>query len=122
MAALADGYQQNAIGDAAYDVQRAIEGGERVVVGLNAFADEGTEQRPEPQVIDPGLEAEQVARTRAVRDRRDAAMADERRAELSAAAAGTENLLPRIRACVEADVTLGEISHALRAVWGEHRP
>ncbi len=122
LAALADGYQQDAIGDAAYDVQRAIESGERVVVGLNAFADEGTEQRPEPQVIDPGLEAEQVARTRAVRDRRDAATADERRTALSAAAAGTENLLPRIRACVEADVTLGEISHALRAVWGEHRP
>ena len=35
---------------------------------------------------------------------------------------GTENLLPRIRACVEADVTLGEIAHALRGVWGEHRP
>ena len=79
LAALADGYQQNAIGDAAYDVQRAIESGERIVVGVNAFTDEGTEQRPEPQVIDPGLEAEQVERTRAVRDRRDAATADERR-------------------------------------------
>jgi methylmalonyl-CoA mutase N-terminal domain/subunit len=64
LAALADGYQQNAIGDAAYEVQRAIESGERVVVGLNAFADEGAAQRPEPQVIDPDLEAEQVARTR----------------------------------------------------------
>ena len=42
--------------------------------------------------------------------------------ELERAAAGTENVLPRIRACVEAAGTLGEISHALRRVWGEHRP
>jgi methylmalonyl-CoA mutase N-terminal domain/subunit len=41
---------------------------------------------------------------------------------LAAAARGTENLLPRIRACVEADVTLGEISGALREAWGEYRP
>jgi methylmalonyl-CoA mutase N-terminal domain/subunit len=41
---------------------------------------------------------------------------------LETAAAGTENVLPRIRASVEADVTLGEIAHALRRVWGEHRP
>ena len=41
---------------------------------------------------------------------------------LESAASGTENVLPRIRACVEADVTLGEIAHALRRVWGEHRP
>jgi methylmalonyl-CoA mutase N-terminal domain/subunit len=38
------------------------------------------------------------------------------------AARGTENLLPRIRACVEADVTLGEIAEGLRGAWGEHHP
>jgi len=41
---------------------------------------------------------------------------------LEAAAAGLENVVPRIRACVEVGVTLGEISNALRRVWGEHRP
>jgi methylmalonyl-CoA mutase N-terminal domain/subunit len=122
VAALADGYQPDAIGDAAYEVQRAVDAGERIVVGVNAFADDEVEQRPEPQLIAPELEAEQVARTRAVRERRDQATATARLAELASAAAGTENLLPRIRACVEADVTLGEISHALRSVWGEHRP
>jgi methylmalonyl-CoA mutase N-terminal domain/subunit len=122
LAALADGYQQDAIGDAAYEAQRAVESGERVVVGVNAFADDGNEQRPEPQAIDPELEARQVARTRDIRDRRDADAATAASADLEAAAAGTENVLPRIRACVEADVTLGEISHALRRVWGEHRP
>jgi methylmalonyl-CoA mutase, N-terminal domain len=120
--ALADGYQQNAIGDAAYEVQRAVESGERVVVGVNRYAETGEERGPEPQVIDPTLEARQVERTRALRASRDATAASEALARLRDAAAGTENVLPRIRACVEADVTLGEISHALRNVWGEHRP
>ena len=122
LAALADSYQQDAIGDAAYAAQRAVETGERIVVGVNAFEDEGDKQRPAPQVIDPELEARQVERTRAVRAARDPAAAAAAVAELETAAAGTENVLPRIRACVEADVTLGEISHALRRVWGEHRP
>jgi methylmalonyl-CoA mutase N-terminal domain/subunit len=122
LAALADGYQQDAIGDAAYEVQRAVEAGERIVVGVNAFADEGNEQRPQPQAIDPELEARQVQHIRAVRERRDPAAATAALSALETAAAGTENVLPRIRACVEAEVTLGEISHALRRVWGEHRP
>jgi methylmalonyl-CoA mutase N-terminal domain/subunit len=99
-----------------------VEAGERVIVGVNAFAEDGEEQRPEPQVIDPELEARQVERTRSVRQRRDQAAAGEALASLEVAAAGTENVLPRIRACVEADVTLGEIANRLRAVWGVHRP
>jgi methylmalonyl-CoA mutase N-terminal domain/subunit len=122
LAALADGYQQAAIADAAYVAQRAIETGERIVVGVNAFAEGGDEQRPQAQVIDPQAEAEQIARTRAVRAGRDAAQARDATDALEAAAAGTENVVPRIRACVEVGVTLGEISDALRRVWGEHRP
>ena len=122
LAALADGYQQAAIADAAYVAQRAIETGDRIVVGVNAFTEEGDEQRPQAQVIDPEAEAEQVARTRAVRAGRDATRAAETGAALEAAAGGTENVVPRIRACVEAQVTLGEISGLLRGVWGEYRP
>jgi methylmalonyl-CoA mutase, N-terminal domain len=122
LAALADGYQQAAIAEAAYVAQRAIEAGERIVVGVNAYAEDGDEQRPQAQVIDPEAEAEQVARTRAVRASRDAARSAEATASLETAAAGTENVVPRIRACVEAQVTLGEISGALRRVWGEYRP
>jgi methylmalonyl-CoA mutase N-terminal domain/subunit len=122
LAALTSGYQPDAIGDAAYEVQRAIESGERLIVGLNAFADGGDEQRPAPQAIDPGLEASQVQRTQEVRARRDASAAATAVTALESAAAGTENVLPRIRACVEADATLGEIATALRRVWGEHRP
>ena len=122
LAAIADGYQQAAIADAAYVAQRAIETGERVVVGVNAFAGDGDEQRPQAQVIDPQAEAEQVARTRAVRAGRDPARVAAATAALETAAAGTENVVPRIRACVEAQVTLGEVSAALRGVWGEYRP
>jgi methylmalonyl-CoA mutase N-terminal domain/subunit len=122
LAALDDGYQQAAIADAAYAAQRAIESGDRIVVGVNAFVEDGDEQRPQAQVIDPKAEAEQVARTRAVRKSRDPAAVEEATAALKAAAAGTENAVPRIRACVEANVTLGEISDVLRGVWGEYRP
>jgi methylmalonyl-CoA mutase, N-terminal domain len=121
LAALASGYQQDAIGDAAYAAQRAVEAGDRIVVGVNAFTDEGDEQRPAPQAIDPELERRQAERTNAIRLRRDAAAATAAVAALESAAGGSENVVPRIRACVEADVTLGEISHALRRVWGEHR-
>ncbi len=122
LAALADGYQQAAIADAAYEVQRSIESGDLIVVGVNAFVEGGGEQRPQPQAIDPEAEAEQAARTRTVREGRDAARAAEAVLALEEAAAGTENVLPRIRACVESQVTLGEISGVLRNAWGEYRP
>jgi methylmalonyl-CoA mutase N-terminal domain/subunit len=122
VAALAEGYQQGEIGDAAYEFQRQVESGERIVVGVNAFAEEGEEQRPEPQAIDPDEERRQVERTRAVRASRDATAAAAALAGLGEAARGTENLMPRIRSAVEAGVTLGEISDALRDAWGEYRP
>jgi methylmalonyl-CoA mutase N-terminal domain/subunit len=122
LAALEEGYQQGEIGDAAYEFQRQVESGQRIVVGVNAFADDGDEQRPEPQVIDPEEERRHVERTRAVRASRDAATAAAGLERLGEAARGTENLMPRIRTAVEAGVTLGEISDALRDAWGEYRP
>ncbi|MBA3586457.1 MAG: methylmalonyl-CoA mutase, partial [Chloroflexi bacterium] len=122
LAALADGYQQDAIGDAAYQQQLAVESGERIIVGVNAHVADGEEHGPEAQRIDPALEATQVERTSSLRARRDAPAADAAVGDLEHAAAGTANVLPSIRSCVEASVTLGEISHALRRIWGEHRP
>jgi methylmalonyl-CoA mutase N-terminal domain/subunit len=119
--ALEAGYQQGEIADAAYTAQRAVEERDQVVVGVNAFT-EGAALRPEPQRIDPETERRQVERTREVRASRDQAQADAALQRLSQAAAGTENLLPRIRACIEASVTLGEIAYRLRSVWGEYRP
>jgi methylmalonyl-CoA mutase N-terminal domain/subunit len=122
LAAIRDGYQQGEIAQAAYETQRAVEAGDAIIVGLNAFAEGGEEQRPAPQAIDPGAEARQVARTRAARAGRDQTAADGALEDLGRAAGGTENVLPRILACVEAGVTLGEISDSLRATWGEYRP
>ena len=70
LVALEAGYQPDAIGDAAYEVQRAVEAGERIIVGVNAFTDEGDEQRPAPQAIDPELESSRSSAPR--RPRRDA--------------------------------------------------
>jgi methylmalonyl-CoA mutase N-terminal domain/subunit len=122
LAALAAGYQQEAIAESAYVEQRGIEAGERIVVGVNAFTEEGDELRPRPQAIDPAAEQRQVKRTRAVRAARDPGAAAQALEAVETAAAGTENLLPRIRRGVEAQLTLGEISDALRRAWGEYRP
>jgi methylmalonyl-CoA mutase N-terminal domain/subunit len=123
LTAMEAGYQAGAIADAAYADQRAFESGEMTVVGVNRFADPGDATvRPQPQRIDPAAERAQAERTRAVRDGRNAGAATAALDALTAAAQGTENLLPRIRACVEAEVTLGEIAGALRAVWGEYQP
>jgi methylmalonyl-CoA mutase N-terminal domain/subunit len=58
---------------------------------------------------------------RAVRAARDPEAAESSLARLEEAARGTANMLPRILECVECRVTVGEISHRLRGVWGEYR-
>jgi methylmalonyl-CoA mutase N-terminal domain/subunit len=118
--AIETGYVQREIQDAAYDYQRAIETGEQTIVGVNSFQTE--EQSNIPLLrVDPAIEQAQVERVRAVRERRDAEVAEIALVKLEEAARGTENILPRILACVEAFVTVGEISHRLRRVWGEYR-
>jgi methylmalonyl-CoA mutase N-terminal domain/subunit len=120
LAAIAGGFQQREIQESAYRAQREIEAGERIVVGVNRFADEhrGT---PRLQRIGPQAERRQVEGVRRVRRERDAAACEAALARLSDAARGEGNLLPAIIEAVNAYATLGEISDALRAVWGEHR-
>ncbi len=120
IAAIEAGYQQRHIQDAAYRVQRQVEAGERVVVGVNRFTD-GETVRPPLQRIDPALEREQVERIRQLRATRDAAACEAALARLERAARGTDNVMPAIIEAVEVRATLGEISDRLRAVWGEHR-
>jgi methylmalonyl-CoA mutase N-terminal domain/subunit len=120
LAAIEGGYVQREIQDAAYDYQRSVETGEAVVVGVNQFRTDEKETIP-IMTVDPQIERDQIKRTRAVRDRRNAAVADGALRSLAEAASGTENLLPRILDCVEAEVTVGEIGHKLRSVWGEYR-
>ncbi len=118
--AIETGYVQREIQEAAYRFQRAIETKDEIVVGVNKF--QSDEAQPIPiMTIDASVEVDQIQRVKAVRARRDAKTADAAIAGLQEAAAGTENLLPRILTCVESDVTVGEISHALRKIWGEYR-
>jgi methylmalonyl-CoA mutase N-terminal domain/subunit len=93
---------------------------EQTVVGVNRFQSEEESSVPLLRV-DPLIEQEQVERVRALRERRDAERAEIALVKLEEAARGTENILPRILTCVEAFVTVGEISHRLRRVWGEYR-
>ena len=117
--AIETGYVQREIQDAAYDYQRAVETEDAIVVGVNRFQTDETEPIPILKV-DERIEREQVERLKAVREKRDAAAADDSLAKLSEAAAGTGNLLPLLLNCVESHVTVGEISHSLRKVWGEY--
>jgi methylmalonyl-CoA mutase N-terminal domain/subunit len=118
--AIESGYVQREIQEAAYQYQRAIETKDAIVVGVNQFQIE--EPDPIPILkIDDNVEREQIERIRAVRSGRDASKADVAIVSLREAATGTENLLPRILECVESYVTVGEISNALRAAWGEYQ-
>jgi methylmalonyl-CoA mutase N-terminal domain/subunit len=118
--AIETGYVQREIQEAAYKYQRAIETNEQTVVGLNRFQTEEETRIPLLRV-DPAIEQAQVERLRAVRERRDSEAAETALVQLEEAARGTENMLPRILACVESYVTVGEISHRLRRVWGEYQ-
>jgi methylmalonyl-CoA mutase N-terminal domain/subunit len=118
--AIETGYIQNQIQNAAYDYQRGIESGERVVVGVNRFQKD--EERVVPTFrLDPALERSQVERLREVRAGRSQSAVAERLAALECAARGTDNLMPPILDAADAYVTVGEISDCLRGVFGEHR-
>ena len=118
--AIETGYVQREIQEAAYEFQRAVEKQDAIVVGVNKYQSEGDDPIP-TMTIDPQIERDQIERVRAVRERRDTDRAVSAVLALQSAAAGTENLLPRILECVDCEVTVGEISHALRKVWGEYR-
>jgi methylmalonyl-CoA mutase, N-terminal domain len=120
LAALEAGFQQREIQESAYRVQRAIDSGDQVVVGVNRFRDERT-ATPKLQRIDPQGERDQVAGLRRVRAERDPAAWEATMRRLGDAAAGTDNLMPPIIEAVKAYATVGEIADKLRSTWGVHR-
>ncbi|MFN7943492.1 MAG: methylmalonyl-CoA mutase family protein [Thermoanaerobaculia bacterium] len=120
LAAIERGFQQNEIADAAYAHQRAVESGERKIVGVNCFA--GEEEQPAGALeLDPAAELAQVARLREFRATRDASRLPASLAALERAAREERNVLPPILDAARANATLGEIADTLRAVYGEHR-
>jgi methylmalonyl-CoA mutase N-terminal domain/subunit len=121
VAAIEQGFYQDEIHEAAYRMQRQIESGERVVVGVNRFR-EPEERQPEILRIPEEEVARQVERVRALRASRDQAAVARALAAVEEAARGTENLLPPMKEALRARATLGEVSDVLRRVFGEHRP
>ncbi|MGH9793561.1 MAG: methylmalonyl-CoA mutase family protein, partial [Candidatus Acidiferrales bacterium] len=118
--AIEAGYVQGEIQKAAFQYQQAVERREQIVVGVNQFVAE--EEKPISTLrVDPQIERAQIERVRALRDRRDTAKATAAVARVEACAKSGENLMPAILAAVEAYATVGEISDALRGVFGEYK-
>ncbi len=120
LAGIERGFQQKEIQDAAYRYQKDVESRERVIVGVNDFISTG-DCAPDLMRVDPSIGQRQSERLRALRANRDERAARAGLERLGNAARGSENLLPIMVDCVESRVTLGEISHALRQIWGEQR-
>src|ERR1700678_3123760 len=114
------GFVQQEIQNAAYEYQQAVDNEEAIVVGVNRF--EVEEEKPIPiQRIDAALEPRQIEGTRALRARRDAGTWQAGLLAVENAAQSGENVMPRILEAVEAYATVGEISDAMRRVFGEYR-
>ena len=121
VAAIEARFMQGEIEMAAYEFAKAVDDGEKIVVGVNRFTDEA----PEPTEvfpIDPAQQRAQIERTRRVRAERDQAAVDAALADVAAAARGTQNLLVPMREALHRMATLGEVSDVLREVFGVYQP
>jgi methylmalonyl-CoA mutase N-terminal domain/subunit len=111
---------QREIQQAAYEYQKAIESGKQVVVGVNRYTVEDATPIPILRV-DPAIERLQVERLKALRARRHNSHAQAALKEVETTARSDNNLMPAILNAVKACVTVGEISDALRCVFGEYQ-
>ena len=121
VAAIEGGYLQDEIEQAAYDHAKAVDTGDKVIVGVNRFV----EDAPEPAEvfpIDPALQAHQVERVRTTRAARDQEAVQAALEDVRTAAEGTSNLLVPMKEALRRGATLGEVSDVLREVFGVHQP
>jgi methylmalonyl-CoA mutase N-terminal domain/subunit len=119
--AIKENFFQREIADASFRFQREVDGGDRVVVGVNRY-EEREEEGIELLHIDPALESQQIERVQALRARRDSAAVEQALARLKREAAEDDvNLMPAIIDASKAYVTMGEMCDALREVWGVWR-
>ena len=118
--AIADRFFQNEIRKTAYETQRAVDAKEQLIVGVNAYQSDESE---EPRIFSVGdaVRQEQADALQSIRAKRDDSTVRKTLEEITRRAKGSDNMMPAILDAVEAYVTLGEISNALRAVWGEYR-
>ena len=120
VAAIEQGTMQKAISDSAYAYQRAVESGEKTVVGVNRFQME-EEQRIDILRLDESVQREQIERLKRLRAERDNAAVQKALGELEETARGTENLLYPMKEALRHYATLGEVCGVLRKAFGEYR-
>lgn len=118
--AIEQGYVQREIENAAYGFQRRVESGEQKIVGVNAFQSDEAESVPVVK-IDPELEQRRREELDQLRASRDSAKVERCLEALTTAAEGDVNVMPLILDAVETYATVGEVSDALRGVFGEYR-
>lgn len=113
-------FPQREIESAAYRVARAIDEGEKIIVGVNAFISGDEEVPVFPS--DPAQQQEQITRLTHFKRGRDATAVEAALRDLTSAAAGTSNVLYPMKEAIRVGATLGDVAAALRAVWGDYRP
>jgi methylmalonyl-CoA mutase N-terminal domain/subunit len=121
VAAIEAGYMQDEIEQAAFAWAKAVDDGEKIIVGVNRFQEEAPEP-PEVFPIDPELQKRQAQRVGELRATRDQQAVDAALKDLSDAARGTQNLLYPMKDALRNKATLGEVSDALREVFGVYQP
>jgi len=120
VAAIEAGYMQDEIEQAAFAWAKAVDDGEKVIVGVNRYQAEP--EPPEVFPLDPELQRRQAARVRELRATRDQTAVDVTLEDVRNAARGTQNLLYPMKDALRARATLGEVSDALREVFGVYQP
>ena len=121
VAAIEQGFQKSEIERTAYDTALQIDSGERTVVGLNKY--QSLDEEPyEPLRVDPSIEANQAQRLATLRADRDNGAVERALDAMRAAAGGSDNVLVPMRDALRARATGGEVSTALREVWGSYVP
>jgi methylmalonyl-CoA mutase, N-terminal domain len=121
VAAIEAGWMQDEIAESAFRIQQGVESGKRAIVGVNRYVEDDDESF-ELQTIDEAEVRAQIDRARTLRAERDAEAVERCIAAVRDAAAGRENLLPPMKEALRSRATLGEVSDALRAVFGVHTP
>ncbi len=113
------GFIQKEIQEAAYAYQKAVESGERVVVGVNRFQ---VQEPPFKAIlrVDPAVRERQLQRLEKIKKERDSDRVKRALEGLRKAAEGTDNLMPHILEAVKSEATLGEICDVLRDIFGEY--
>ncbi len=112
-------YFQDEIAHNSYELQKSIETGDSIVVGVNKYQST-TDENPNILQIDEQMAVRQLARLKEVRSQRDQSSVSESLSQLEGAAKSDKNLIPYIINCVEVYTTLGEISDCLREAFGTY--